>query len=265
MNNSKFQGKRYNQGKLRYDLLPPHPIEEIVKVLTKGAEKYGDHNWQKGMEWNKVIASMKRHIAAFEKGEDYDNESGLLHMAHAATNALFLLEYYRTCPHGDNRQHFYYNHKRVGYDIDDVLADFTNGYKEYFNIKENVKINVYNNKQAIKELPKEFWLNLKCKSNPEDMKYQPVCYITHRECPIEWTTEWLNINKFPYAPIITVKEHIPKTEAALEQNLDIFVDDNLNVFTHMNQNSNIMCWLFDSEYNQNVNVGFKRIKSLNEM
>lgn len=40
------QGNKFDNGKLRYDLLPFASIDEVVKVLTFGAEKYVDNNWQ---------------------------------------------------------------------------------------------------------------------------------------------------------------------------------------------------------------------------
>ena len=76
----KQEGLRYNEGKLRLDLITPQIIKGIGDVLTKGAEKYADRNWELGMSWSKVIASLKRHLLAIEKGEDYDKETGLLHV-----------------------------------------------------------------------------------------------------------------------------------------------------------------------------------------
>ena len=86
--------KRFNEGKVRYDLIPPYAQEEYAKVLMKGAEKYSVGNWQKGMPWSFVLASLERHLYAIKKGEDKDNETGLLHSAHIMANAAFLTEYY---------------------------------------------------------------------------------------------------------------------------------------------------------------------------
>ena len=36
----------FKDHKLRWDLLPLQEIEDIVKVYTAGAEKYGPNNWQ---------------------------------------------------------------------------------------------------------------------------------------------------------------------------------------------------------------------------
>lgn len=87
------EGLRYNNGKPRYDLI--HPVAErgLVDVLTKALDKYPEFNWERGMNWRTVIASLKRHLAAFEMGEEYDEESGLLHIDHVQANAHFLSTY----------------------------------------------------------------------------------------------------------------------------------------------------------------------------
>lgn len=97
--------KRADAGKLRYDLIPPRVIEDLTKVLTGGAQKYGDHNWSKngGMRWTRCYSSMMRHIQAWYGGEDTDPESGLSHLAHAMCNLSFLMEYERINQDGDDR------------------------------------------------------------------------------------------------------------------------------------------------------------------
>lgn len=94
---------RYNEGKLRYDLVPVFALKEVTRVFTYGAIKYAPDNWRKGLPWTGCIASLERHLQAFKGGEDVDSESGLFHMAHLAVNALFLLEYYKTHPELDDR------------------------------------------------------------------------------------------------------------------------------------------------------------------
>ena len=63
-------GLRFNEGKTRKDLLPNFAITEMSKVITAGSLKYADRNWEKGMEWSKCIASLRRHIDKFESGID---------------------------------------------------------------------------------------------------------------------------------------------------------------------------------------------------
>lgn len=102
-------GKRFNAGKIRLDLIPPRATEGVAKVFTYGAQKYGDRNWEKCMEWTKMIASMKRHLLEIEKGENIDAESGLPHIDHVTANSMMLSEYATICAHTDDRPKFIKN------------------------------------------------------------------------------------------------------------------------------------------------------------
>lgn len=84
---------KYDQGKLRWGLLPLDAVEEVVKVITFGASKYGDRNWEKGFDFNRNIDALHRHLAAWQRGQDTDAESSLNHLAHAMCNLLFLLTF----------------------------------------------------------------------------------------------------------------------------------------------------------------------------
>lgn len=87
---------KYDQDKPRMALLTggfPNALEEVGKVLTFGAQKYEAHSWQtvdNGRE--RYESALMRHLLAPHKGEDTDPESGLLHLTHAAFNALAILE-----------------------------------------------------------------------------------------------------------------------------------------------------------------------------
>lgn len=82
---------KLDEGKPAMSLLPMDALEEVAKCLAFGAEKYGPYNWRKGFDWSRLEAAMLRHYAAYQRGEDRDKESGHLHTAHMAVNALFLL------------------------------------------------------------------------------------------------------------------------------------------------------------------------------
>jgi len=86
----KDEGMKHDDGKLMWDLLPLDAVEQIVEIMTYGAKKYAPNNWQK-VRSNRYYAALMRHLVAEYKGEDYDIESGFLHLAHAACNILFLL------------------------------------------------------------------------------------------------------------------------------------------------------------------------------
>lgn len=87
------KGVKFDQGKPRWDLLPIREVEQVVKVLTHGAGKYADDNWQLIVADNpgRCIAAAYRHLAAWRQGEILDPESGQSHLAHAVCNLLFLL------------------------------------------------------------------------------------------------------------------------------------------------------------------------------
>lgn len=89
-------GMKYDGDKPRMDLLVdgcPNALEAVAGVLTFGAKKYAAHSWHTVPEGEaRYKAALLRHLTARGKGELHDDESGLLHLAHAACDALFILE-----------------------------------------------------------------------------------------------------------------------------------------------------------------------------
>lgn len=87
----KEKGIKLDNGKLRWDLLPINEVEEIVKVLTFGAKKYGENNWHKVENANnRYYAAALRHIIEYRKGNLLDDETKLSHLSHAICCLLFL-------------------------------------------------------------------------------------------------------------------------------------------------------------------------------
>ena len=89
-------GIKFDEGKERYDLIPPWALNELAKVYTYGTIKYDDNNWWKGMEWGKLFSALMRHTWKWWRGEKLDDESGLHHLSHAAWQCFALIEYERT-------------------------------------------------------------------------------------------------------------------------------------------------------------------------
>ena len=96
-------GARYNDGKADFSLIPLCTLEEEARVWQYGKEKYAAWNWAKGMDWSIPFACLMRHMAAWQRGEECDPESGLPHLAHAACNLRMLTLYSRTYQQGDDR------------------------------------------------------------------------------------------------------------------------------------------------------------------
>lgn len=97
------EGLRYNQGKVPYHLLSPLALESLAQVLGKGAEKYAERNWERGLRWADCYGSLQRHANKWMLGEQTDPETGLPHMAHVMCNAMFLLHFELTDTGEDNR------------------------------------------------------------------------------------------------------------------------------------------------------------------
>src|SRR5580704_7284591 len=67
------------EGKARFDLVTPHQLPYADQMLTRwaalmarGAQKYGDRNWEKGSgveEWERARSSAFRHFMQWMAGE----------------------------------------------------------------------------------------------------------------------------------------------------------------------------------------------------
>lgn len=261
---------RFNTNKPRYDLLEPHAINELVKVFTAGSLKYADRNWEKGMKWSKMLASLKRHIAAFEAGEEYDPELGTHHMANAAWNALGLVTYTKTHPELDDRNHSYLQPKRIGLDIDEVISDFTGAYAAKTGSKEKPDYWAYCD-NMMENFEKwttdgtigDFYMGINPLVEGGSLPFEPTCYITSRPVETEVTRQWIKKHGFPQKPIFTTKTGADKLQVALDQKLDYFIDDNYDTFVKLNQNG-VCCFLMDAAHNRKYNVGYRRVLSLED-
>lgn len=74
------------EGKPRYDLIPPGPLKRLAELYARGAEKYDDWNWTKGMPASRFIASAMRHMEAY-RGGDTDED----HLAAVAWNVFAVM------------------------------------------------------------------------------------------------------------------------------------------------------------------------------
>ena len=86
------QGNKFDDEKVRVDLLPPDALWEIARVLTFGAQKYDSWNWYKGISYSRLFGAALRHLWQWWRGYDTDAESGLSHLAHVGCCVLFLLQ-----------------------------------------------------------------------------------------------------------------------------------------------------------------------------
>lgn len=89
-------GAKLDYGKLRYDLVldsMSNAIRAVVEVAEFGAKKYAENSWLEVPEGEKrYTRALLRHYFSEINGSDNDRDSGLLHAAHLAWNALSRLE-----------------------------------------------------------------------------------------------------------------------------------------------------------------------------
>jgi hypothetical protein len=279
-------GLRFNKGKLRYDLVEPRAFRDFVQVLTDGANKYFDRNWENGLSWTSVLASLKRHIAAIEMGEDYDfdpnckgcqegtcdKHGGRLHIANAACNVHFLNAFYYTFPQGDDRPKRFLKLPRIGLDIDGVLADFTGSWKKKYPEITNTPNSYSFDRRIAKRFEEmretdklnEFYLNIEPLIKPEDIPFEPHCYITSRPVPKEITEQWIDKSHFPTKKVISLDLGASKVDAAKEAGVEIFIDDAYENFVELNNNG-VFTYLLTAPWNARYDVGHMRLNSLKEI
>ena len=264
------EGLRFNDQKTRHDLIPEFAQEQYARVLTEGATKYAERNWERGMAWTTVLASLKRHVSAFERGEDLDPETGLLHTAHIMCNAAFLTQYYKIYPQGDDRPHHYLDMPKVGLDIDEVLCNWVKGWTDKF--KMDVPTSWFFDRDigskfdTLREAGEldGFYMGLEPLISPDDIPFEPHCYVTSRPVDTALTEAWLDLHGFPARPVYTVDVDHPKVQVLKDAGVEIYVDDRFENFVEIN-NAGICCYLMDAPHNRRYDVGHKRIRSLKDL
>ena len=97
-------GYKADENKIRIELVAPEFVFGVAEVLTFGAKKYDDRNWERGMSWSRPFGAAMRHLWAWwgDPGVktktnhlfgDLDHETGLSHLKHAACCVMFLIAY----------------------------------------------------------------------------------------------------------------------------------------------------------------------------
>lgn len=87
-----MEGKKFDAGKPRWSLVPEGAMEEVIKVLEYGAQKYAVDNWKHVIDGEtRYYDAAMRHVDAWWRGETKDPETGLHHLAHATCCLMFLI------------------------------------------------------------------------------------------------------------------------------------------------------------------------------
>lgn len=96
-------GRKDDSGKIRLELIPPELLFAVGTILTFGAKKYADRNWEQGMKWGRVFGALMRHLWCWWGGKlptstnfvfgELDDETECSHLWHAACCIAFLITY----------------------------------------------------------------------------------------------------------------------------------------------------------------------------
>jgi len=74
------------EGKPALELISPIFERRLGLWLDKGAQKYAPRNWEKGIPIERSLASLKRHVNAFQEGRKDED-----HLAAIACNIMFII------------------------------------------------------------------------------------------------------------------------------------------------------------------------------
>ena len=173
-------------GKGRMDLLPWYGIMEVSKHCEEGAEKYGEHNVDKGIPLHSLCDSAARHLAKFISGEMDED-----HLRAACWNLLWALNQRKTHPELDDL----YSHKEIRDNVRDIMEEFRYA-------KKNGEV-VF---EEHEKTPDEF-IEENLKDKPEKSKIRPLTFselvakslacdrVYCKECSglIEIWRDWTNV------------------------------------------------------------------------
>ena len=87
------QTAKADAGKLELTLVPRQIIREIAKVRMYGCKKYKDPDIWKNISPERLRNAAYRHFLSYlDDPNGVDEESGISHLSHLATNIAFLIE-----------------------------------------------------------------------------------------------------------------------------------------------------------------------------
>jgi hypothetical protein len=76
------------ENKIRPGLLSPYAASRKAQIMALGAKKYTARNWEKGMEFSRVMESLERHLIAYKMGKTDED-----HLAQLGWNVDALLHF----------------------------------------------------------------------------------------------------------------------------------------------------------------------------
>lgn len=162
--------------------------------------------------------------------------------------------------------------QKIGIDIDGVIANFMLAWHELYpeipsdpdtyDFDENIMQKFDDMREA--GTLDDFYLGIKPLIKPEDMPFEPTCYVTARPVDTKITEQWLDACGFPKKKVITIPTGTSKIDVIKDAGIKIFIDDYYRNFSELN-NAGIFTYLFSQPWNVNYNVGHMRLNTLKDL
>jgi hypothetical protein len=135
---------------------------------------------------------------------------------------------------------------RVGFDLDDTIFGFSEGYLKRFKKFPKYDWAITRNVTNILIHERDFWVNLPVIRRPD---FEPKLYCSSRVNKKAWSKKALEINGLPNSPLYQVPGyHIPKSKY-IKGRVDVFIEDSVHQWKNLNL-AGIPCLLIDNERNQ---------------
>lgn len=144
----------HKDNKTRWELMPLDCLEDIARVYTEGAKKYGDNNWQ-NLEngYERYKGALLRHLYAAES-ETFDEETGCRHLAQVAWNAIALLWLSKHVQNGETKTLEQIEHEKKVSDFEQVIDNFEEVIKADSDSKATIHTYTYDDKSINKAIKK---------------------------------------------------------------------------------------------------------------
>jgi hypothetical protein len=80
------------EGKPRYSLISPFALKRLAMLMVRGAEKYDEWNWEKGMPYSRFYESAERHLKQWYMQEEMQED----HLAAVLFNIMAIMHFQET-------------------------------------------------------------------------------------------------------------------------------------------------------------------------
>lgn len=134
---------------------------------------------------------------------------------------------------------------KVGFDIDNVIAGFSLGYKRRFGKFPKCDWAITRNVNNILIKERDFWLNLPILRLPD---FEPRLFCSARVNNKRWTKKYL-VDHGLTAPLYQVPGYHLSKAKTIGHKVDVFIEDSIKNFIDLNLKG-IPCLLIDTEENQ---------------